>query len=111
MSTILIVPSKPRQFDKDSSELYLWKSVHGIQEFMIFHNYRAALLQIFGDLVISTSTCQGSGLHWPPFPGLPGPRGHSIVKNTGGWLDSLWSGILVGKDILGFFKNIDLDNS
>ena len=37
--------------------------------------------------------------------------GHSIVKNTGGWLDSLGSGILVGKDILGFFKNIDLDNS
>ena len=40
----LIVPSKARQFDKDSSELYLWKSVHGIQEFFIFHNYRAALL-------------------------------------------------------------------
>ena len=40
------------------------------------------------------------------------PGGHSIVKNTGGgWLDSLGSGILVGKDILGFFKNIDLDNS
>ena len=37
--------------------------------------------------------------------------GHSIVKNTGGWLNSLGSGILVGKDILGFFKNIDLDNS
>ena len=37
--------------------------------------------------------------------------GHSIVENTGGWLDSLGSGILVGKDILGFFKNIDLDNS
>ena len=29
----------------------------------------------------------------------------------GGWLDSLGSEILVGKDILGFFKNIDLDNS
>ena len=28
-----------------------------------------------------------------------------------GWLDSLGSEILVGKDILGFFKNIDLDNS
>ena len=40
------------------------------------------------------------------------PGGHSIVKNTGGgWLDSLGSGILVGKDILGFYKNIDLDNS
>ena len=37
--------------------------------------------------------------------------GHSIVKNTGGWLNSLGSGILVGKDILGFFKNTDLDNS
>ena len=37
--------------------------------------------------------------------------GHSIVKNTGGWLDSLGSWILVGKDILGFYKNIDLDNS
>ena len=40
------------------------------------------------------------------------PRGHSTVKNTkGGWLDSLGSEILVGKDILGFFKNTDLDNS
>ena len=41
------------------------------------------------------------------------PGGHSIVKNTGGggWFDSLGSGILVGKDILGFFKNIDMDNS
>ena len=41
------------------------------------------------------------------------PGGHSIVKNTGGGgrLDSLGSGILVGKDILGFFKNIDLVNS
>ena len=29
----------------------------------------------------------------------------------GGWLNSLGSWILVGKDILGFFKNIDLDNS
>ena len=29
----------------------------------------------------------------------------------GGWLDSLGSGILVGKDILGFYKNIDLNNS
>ena len=42
------------------------------------------------------------------------PRGHSTVKNTGGgggsWLDSLGSGIWLGKDILGFFKNIDLDN-
>ena len=40
------------------------------------------------------------------------PWGHSIVKNPGGgWLDSLGSEILVGKDILEFFKNIDLDNS
>ena len=40
------------------------------------------------------------------------PGGHSIVKNmVGGWLDSLESGILVGKDILGFYKNFDLDNS
>ena len=54
-----------------------------------------------------------------PLPGLSEwtliviytPRGHSIVKKTGGWLDSLGSGILVGKDILGFFKNCDLDNS
>ena len=38
--------------------------------------------------------------------------GHSIVKNMGGgWFNSLESGILVGKDILGFYKNIDLDNS
>ena len=29
----------------------------------------------------------------------------------GGWLDSLGSEILVGKDILGFLKNTDLDNS
>ena len=38
-----------------------------------------------------------------------------IVKNTGGgggggWLDSLGSGILVGKINFGVFKNIDLDN-
>ena len=38
-----------------------------------------------------------------------GGGGHSMVKNTEGWLDS--DGILVGKNILGFFKNIDLDNS
>ena len=37
--------------------------------------------------------------------------GHSIVKNTEGWLDNLESGILVGKRYFGFFKNIDLDNS
>ena len=33
------------------------------------------------------------------------------IRGWGGWLDSLGSGILVGKDSLGFFKNIDLDNS
>ena len=39
--------------------------------------------------------------------------GHSTVKirGGGGWLDSLGSEILVGKEILWFFKNIDLDNS
>ena len=40
-----------------------------------------------------------------------GGGGHSTVKIWGAWLDSLGSEILVGKDILGFFKNIDLDNS
>ena len=38
------------------------------------------------------------------------------VKNTAGgrggsWLDSLDLGFRLGKDILGFFKSIDLDNS
>ena len=42
---------------------------------------------------------------------ITAPGGHSTVKNTGGWLDNLGSEILIGKDILGFFKNIDLDNS
>ena len=37
--------------------------------------------------------------------------GHSTIKRRWGWLDSLGSVILVGKDILGFFKNIDLYNS
>ena len=32
------------------------------------------------------------------------PRGHSIVKNTGGWLDSLGSGILVEKIFWGSSK-------
>ena len=36
--------------------------------------------------------------------GVVSPGGHSIVKNTGGWFDSLGSGILVGKDILGLQK-------
>ena len=40
---------------------------------------------------------------WNPLP--QGPGGHSIVKiRGGGWLDSLRSGILVGKDILGSTK-------
>ena len=42
------------------------------------------------------------------------PGGHFTVKNTGeeGWLDSLWGlGFWLGKDILGSFKNIDLDSS
>ena len=37
--------------------------------------------------------------------------GPSIVKNTGGCLDSLGSGILFVKYILGFFQKIDLDDS
>ena len=35
------------------------------------------------------------------------PRGHSVVKNTrggGGWLDSLLSGILVGKRYFGVLQ-------
>ena len=44
MSTILILPSKSRQFEKDFIEFYLWKHVQGIQEFMMFHNYGAASL-------------------------------------------------------------------
>ena len=39
------------------------------------------------------------------------PGGDSVVKNTGGWLDSLGPKILVGERYFGFFKNIDLDNS
>ena len=43
----------------------------------------------------------------------PSPGGHSVVNNMGGG-DGLivWDlGFMLGKDILGFFKNIDLDNS
>ena len=41
-----------------------------------------------------------------------GPRGGTLqLKKREGWLDSLGSEILVGKDILGFLKNIDLDKS
>ena len=41
------------------------------------------------------------------------PGGHSIVNNTGGGAGSIvWClGFWLGKDILGFFKNITLDNS
>ena len=39
------------------------------------------------------------------------PGGQSVVKNTGGgWLDSLRSGILVGKRYFGVLQNIDLNN-
>ena len=40
------------------------------------------------------------------------PGGHSIVKNTGGAGSIVWGlGFWLEKDILGFFKNIYLDNS
>ena len=41
------------------------------------------------------------------------PRGgHSVAKNAGGAGSLVWGlGFWLGKDILGFFKNIDLDNS
>ena len=45
---------------------------------------------------------------------FPEPSGGILqlkIRGGGGWLDSLGSEILVEKDILGFFKNIDLDNS
>ena len=35
---------------------------------------------------------------------FPSPGGHSIAKNTGGWLDSLGSGILVEKIFWGSSK-------
>ena len=40
-------------------------------------------------------------------------RGHSIAKNTGGRAGSIvWGlGFWLGKYILGFFKNVYLDNS
>ena len=40
-------------------------------------------------------------------------EGHSMVKNTGGGAGSIvWGlGFWLGKYILGFFKNIDLDDS
>ena len=38
--------------------------------------------------------------------------GHSVVNNIGGDGLIVWDlGFLLEKDILGFFKNIDLDNS
>ena len=48
---------------------------------------------------------------WPNFVWPSAQGGHSIAKNTGDWLDSLGSEFWLGKYILGFFKNIDLDNS
>ena len=42
----------------------------------------------------------------------PGGGGHSIVKKYRGVGSIVLSlGFWLGKDILGFFKNIDLDNS
>ena len=42
------------------------------------------------------------------FFGLKSGGGGSLqLKIRGGWLDSLGSEILVGKDILGFFKNTE----
>ena len=39
------------------------------------------------------------------------PGGHSKVKNTGGAGSMVWGlKFWLEKDILGFFKNIDLDN-
>ena len=71
MSTILVLPSKAKQFDKDSIELYSWKSVHRIQEFMIFHNYRAASL-----------LCRSSVLDLDLIltKGENNPFGHFVVK-------------------------------
>ena len=41
-----------------------------------------------------------------------GAQGGTLqLKKREGWLDSLGSEILVGKDILGFLKNIDLDKT
>ena len=41
-----------------------------------------------------------------------GAQGGTLqLKKREGWLDSLGSEILVGKDILMFLKNIDLDKS
>ena len=73
-----------------------------IRDFMIEKSLK--LTKIF-NLNLLKFDCQNL-----PFRRSP-QGGHSTVKNTGGWLDSLGSGILVGKDILGFFKIIDLDNS
>ena len=56
-----------------------------------------------------TNECQLSTLKGLSNP--TGGGGHSIVKNTGGWLDSLGSGILVGKRYFGVLQNIGLDNS
>ena len=39
------------------------------------------------------------------------PEEDSIGKNTGGWLDSLGSRVLVGKIYFEVLKKIDLDDS
>ena len=39
------------------------------------------------------------------------PGGHFTAKNTGAWLNSLGSGILVGKIYFGVLQKIDLDDS
>ena len=76
--------------------------MYGVTYFQAFYSER--LIQIFVDY----HRFDKSEINEVPI--IP-RRGHSIVKNTGGWLDSLGSGILVGKVHFGFFKNIDLNNS
>ena len=48
--------------------------------------------------------------YFSPFSNDWSPGGHSIVKNTWAWAGSIvWGlGFWLGKDILGFWKNIDL---
>ena len=45
------------------------------------------------------------------FTARGGGGGHSIVNNTGAGSIVWGLGFWLGKDILGFFKNIDLENS
>ena len=66
-------------------------------------------LPIFG-LLKATKMLLKSREVCPSWPTDPG--GHSIVKNTGGGgAGSIVLQFWFGKAILGFFKNIDLDNS